>query len=86
IDDARPALNVSAAAGARGGKILPYHKQLDDAIAQAQHQPTHVLLVDRGLAKMAGVDGRDLDCATLRQPHLGASGPGAWLEANETSC
>lgn len=53
IDDARPALIVSADAGARGGKILPYKKLLDDAIAQAQHQPKHVLLVDRGLAKMA---------------------------------
>ncbi|EEH5968956.1 AMP-binding protein, partial [Salmonella enterica subsp. enterica serovar 4,[5],12:i:-] len=46
IDDARPALIVSADAGARGGKILPYKKLLDDAIAQAQHQPKHVLLVD----------------------------------------
>ncbi|WP_146642162.1 AMP-binding protein, partial [Salmonella enterica] len=65
---------------------LPYKKLLDDAIAQAQHQPKHVLLVDRGLAKMAWVDGRDLDFATLRQQHLGASVPVAWLESNETSC
>ncbi|ELC5657348.1 AMP-binding protein [Salmonella enterica] len=86
IDDARPALIVSADAGARGGKILPYKKLLDDAITQAQHQPKHVLLVDRGLAKMAWVDGRDLDFATLRQQHLGASVPVAWLESNETSC
>lgn len=86
IDDARPALIVSADAGARGGKILPYKKLLDDAIAQAQHQPKLVLLVDRGLAKMAWVDGRDLDFATLRQQHLGASVPVAWLESNETSC
>lgn len=61
-------------------------KLLDDAIAQAQHQPKHVLLVDRGLAKMAWVDGRDLDFATLRQQHLGASVPVEWLESNETSC
>ncbi|EBG7086324.1 propionate--CoA ligase [Salmonella enterica] len=73
-------------AEAQGGKILPYKKLLDDAIAQAQHQPKHVLLVDRGLAKMAWVDGRDLDFATLRQQHLGASVPVAWLESNETSC
>lgn len=86
IDDARPALIVSADAGARGGKILPYKKLLDDAIAQAQHQPKHVLLVDRGLAKMAWVDGRDLDFATLRQQHLGARVPVVWLESNETSC
>ncbi|MGU0160972.1 AMP-binding protein [Escherichia coli] len=52
IDDAKPVLIVSADAGARGGKIIPYKKLLDDAISQAQHQPRHVLLVDRGLAKM----------------------------------
>ncbi|MGZ0801759.1 propionate--CoA ligase [Kluyvera ascorbata] len=86
IDDARPVLIVSADAGARGGKIMPYKKLLDDAIDQAQHQPRHVLLVDRGLAKMARVAGRDLDFATLRQQHEGARVPVAWLESNETSC
>ena len=58
IDDARPVVIVSADAGARGGKILPYKKLLDDAIEQAQHRPRHVVLVDRGLAKMARVEGR----------------------------
>ncbi|MBJ9817276.1 propionate--CoA ligase [Citrobacter koseri] len=86
IDDAKPVLIVSADAGARGGKILPYKKLLDDAIAQAQHQPRHVLLVDRGLAKMARVPARDLDFASLRQQHLGARVPVAWLESNEISC
>lgn len=42
--------------------------------------------MDRGLAKMARVAGRDLDFATLRQQHLGARGPVTWLESNETSC
>lgn len=86
IDDAKPVLIVSADAGARGGKVLPYKKLLDDAIEQAQHQPKQVLLVDRGLAKMARVAGRDLDFATLRQQHLGATVPVTWLESNETSC
>lgn len=86
IDDARPVVIVSADAGARGGKILPYKKLLDDAIDQAQHQPRHVVLVDRGLAKMARVEGRDLDFAALRQQHLGARVPVVWLESNETSC
>lgn len=57
IDDARPVVIVSADAGARGGKIVAYKKLLDDAIEQAQHQPRHVVLVDRGLAKMARVEG-----------------------------
>ena len=63
IDDAKPVLIVSADAGVRGGKVLPYKKLLDDAIDQAQHQPKQVLLVDRGLAKMVRVAGRDLDFA-----------------------
>lgn len=86
IDDAKPVLIVSADAGARGGKIIPYKKLLDDAISQAQHQPRHVLLVDRGLAKMARVSGRDVDFASLRYQHIGARVPVAWLESNETSC
>lgn len=59
---------------------------LDDAISQAQHQPRHVLLVERGLAKMARVSGRDVDFASLRHQHIGARVPVAWLESNETSC
>ncbi|WP_096924127.1 AMP-binding protein [Escherichia coli] len=86
IDDAKPVLIVSADAGARGGKIIPYKKLLDDAISQAQHQPRHVLLVDRGLTKMARVSGRDVDFASLRHQHIGARVPVAWLESNETSC
>lgn len=86
IDDAKPVLIVSADAGARGGKIIPYKKLLDDAISQAQHQPRHVLLVDRGLAKMARVSGRDVDFASLRHQHIGARVPVVWLESNETSC
>ena len=67
-------------------KSIPYKKLLDDAISQAQHQPRHVLLVDRGLAKMARVSGRDVDFASLRHQHIGARVPVAWLESNETSC
>lgn len=83
IDDAKPVLIVSADAGARGGKIIPYKKLLDDAISQAQHQPRHVLLVDRGLAKMARVSGRDVDFASLRHQHIGARVPVAWLESTK---
>ncbi len=67
-------------------KSFRIKKLLDDAISQAQHQPRHVLLVDRGLAKMARVSGRDVDFASLRHQHIGARVPVAWLESNETSC
>ncbi|MGP3591911.1 propionate--CoA ligase [Vagococcus sp. WN89Y] len=85
IDDAQPVVIVSADAGARAGKIIPYKKLLDDAISQAQHTPRHVLMVDRGLAKMAKVAGRDVDYATLHQQHNGARVPVVWLESNETA-
>lgn len=42
--------------------------------------------MDRGLAKMARVSGRDVDFASLRHQHIGARVPMAWLESNETSC
>ncbi|MDB5838993.1 MAG: propionate--CoA ligase [Herminiimonas sp.] len=85
IDDARPKLVVSADAGSRNGKAIPYKPLLDDAIRLAKHQPRHVLLVDRGLAPMTLVQGRDLDYASLREQHLDAQVPVTWLESNEIS-
>ncbi|WP_443115783.1 propionate--CoA ligase [Herbaspirillum seropedicae] len=85
IDDAQPRLIVSADAGSRGGKVIPYKGLLDEAIAMAQHQPQHVLLVDRGLAPMARTAQRDVDYAPLRTQHLGQHVPVTWLESNETS-
>ena len=86
IDDARPVLIVSADAGSRAGKVIPYKKLLDEAISLSQHRPDHVLLVDRGLADMPRVPGRDVDYAPLREAHLDAQVPVVWLGAGETSC
>ncbi|AFJ47217.1 propionate--CoA ligase [Shimwellia blattae] len=86
IDDARPVLIVSADAGSRGGKVIPYKKLLDDAIALSHNPPPQVLLVDRGLADMPRVAGRDQDYATLREQHLEARVPVCWLESGEISC
>jgi len=85
IDDAQPRLIVSADAGSRGGKVIPYKGLLDDAIELAQHKPQRVLLVDRGLAPMARTPERDVDYAALRAQHLGQPVPVTWLESNETS-
>ncbi|MDR6393575.1 propionate--CoA ligase [Herbaspirillum seropedicae] len=85
IDDAQPRLIVSADAGSRGGKVIPYKGLLDEAIAMAQHQPQHVLLVDRGLASMARTAQRDVDYAPLRTQHLGQQVPVTWLESNASS-
>lgn len=85
IDDARPRLVVSADAGSRGGKVIPYKGLLDEAIRQAAHKPARVLLVDRGLAEMPRTLERDADYAPLREQHLDAQVPVTWLESNETS-
>jgi propionyl-CoA synthetase len=85
IDDATPKLIVSADAGSRGGKVVTYKDLLDDAIERAQHKPASVLLVDRGLAPMYMLEGRDVGYAALRGQHMDAQVPVTWLESNETS-
>ncbi|NUU00893.1 propionate--CoA ligase [Herbaspirillum robiniae] len=85
IDDAQPCLIVSADAGSRGGKVIPYKGLLDEAIRQAGHKPARVLLVDRGLADLPRTPERDADYAPLRRQYLDAQVPVTWLESNETS-
>jgi propionyl-CoA synthetase len=43
IDDATPRVIVSADAGARGGKVVPYKPLLDEAIRLSSHKPEAVL-------------------------------------------
>ncbi|HLO96618.1 MAG TPA: propionate--CoA ligase [Burkholderiaceae bacterium] len=85
IDDAAPKLVVSADAGSRSGKVVPYKHLLDEAIQLAQHKPQAVLMVDRGLAPFERVAGRDLDYAALREQHKDAQVPCTWLESNAVS-
>ncbi|MBP6225065.1 MAG: propionate--CoA ligase [Rhizobacter sp.] len=85
IDDAQPTVIVSADAGSRSGKVLPYKPLLDEAIRLAEHKPTKVLLVDRGLSPMDRVPGRDVDYAELRQQHLDAVVPCSWVESTHPS-
>ena len=81
IDDAEPTVVVSADAGSRAGKVLAYKPLLDDAIARAAHKPQKVLLVDRGLAPMPLVAGRDELYALLRERHLDARVPCTWVDS-----
>ena len=85
IDDAQPRVIVSADAGSRSGKVIAYKPLLDEAIRLATHQPEKVLLVDRGLAPMERVAGRDEDYAALRERHLDAQVPCAWLDSTHPS-
>jgi len=86
IDDAKPKLIVSADAGMRGGKAVPYKHLLDEACKLAEFPPARVLMVDRGLDKgFNRVEGRDVDYAELRAGHMDARVPCVWLESSESS-
>ena len=85
IDDCKPVAIVSADAGMRGGKVVPYKHLLDEAISLASHKPAKVLMVNRGLAEFAKVAGRDEDYASLCQTHANTQVPCAWLDSNQPS-
>jgi len=86
IDDATPKVLMTADAGMRGGKSIPYKPFVDEALQLARRPPAAVLIVDRGIdPTMARTAGRDFDYATLREKHLDASVPCAWLESSEPS-
>jgi propionyl-CoA synthetase len=86
IDDARPKIIVSADAGMRGGRVVPYKHLLDEAIRLSAHPPQKVVLVNRKLdPEMAVHAGRDVDYASAVERLSGAQVPVAWLESNEPS-
>ncbi len=85
IDDAEPKVVVSADAGSRAGKVLAYKPLLDEAIARAAHKPARVLLVDRGLAPMTMVAGRDELHAAWREQHLETVVPCTWVDSTHPS-
>ena len=85
IDDATPVVIVSADAGSRGGKVIPYKPLLDEALALSRHKPRAVLLVERGLAPLPLVAGRDHLWSALRAQHLSTEVPCVWLASEHPS-
>jgi propionyl-CoA synthetase len=86
IDDAKPRLMVTADAGMRGGKIIPYKNLVDEALRMSSHPPQKLVIVNRGLDKeMAITAGRDLDYASLRAQHMDDRIEPVWLESSEPS-
>ncbi|HEY7943137.1 MAG TPA: propionate--CoA ligase [Casimicrobiaceae bacterium] len=86
IDDAQPKVLITADAGMRAGKPVPYKPLVDEAMHLARHPPSRVIIVDRGIdATMSRTPGRDLDYAGLAAQHAGATVPCAWLESSEPS-
>lgn len=85
IEDAAPKVVVSADAGSRGGKVVAYKPLLDEGIRLSTHKPAAVLLVDRQLAPMERVAGRDHDWAELAVRHAHTQVPCTWLDATDIS-
>jgi propionyl-CoA synthetase len=86
IDDARPALMVTADGGSRMGKPVLYKALVDESLRLAKHPPKNVLLFRRGLdANMPVTPGRDVDWGELAAKHAGAQVPCAWIESNAPS-
>ena len=85
IEDATPKMIITAEAGMRGGKAVPYKPLLDEAITLSSYKPAKVLIVNRGLTEFVMVDGRDLDYTAERLAHLNAQVPVEWVDATHTS-
>ena len=85
IDNATPTVVISADAGSRSGKVVPYKPLLDEAISLAKHKPSAVLLVDRGLSPMNLVAGRDHIYGAMREKHLNTEVPCEWVDATHPS-
>jgi propionyl-CoA synthetase len=61
IDDARPALILSASCGIEAGRVIPYKPLLDGALALASHAPRRCLILQRPQATAPLVAGRDVE-------------------------
>ena len=86
IDDAKPALMVTADGGSRMGKAVLYKSLVDESLKLAKHPPRNVLLFNRGLdERLPVVPGRDVDWNALAEKHRGAEVACAWLESSEPS-
>src|SRR5688572_10687312 len=86
IDDAQPALMVTADGGSRMGKVVLYKSLDDESLKLARHPPKNVLIYTRGLdPQMAFVKGRDVDWKELAGKQGGARVECAWLESNQRS-
>jgi propionyl-CoA synthetase len=86
IDDARPKVMVTADAGMRGGKPVPYKHLVDESLRLSQFPPAKVLIKNRGLDKeMPRVAGRDVDYDEMRARHMDAQVPVTWVESSYPS-
>ncbi|SDV49638.1 propionate--CoA ligase [Chitinasiproducens palmae] len=85
IADAKPAAVLTADAGSRGGKIIPYKPLLDAALARVPECTPSVVVYDRQLADAPHTDRRDFDWMTLRSRCAGRPIDCVWLPSGAPS-
>jgi propionyl-CoA synthetase len=85
IDDAAPRVVITADAGSRAGKVVPYTPLLKEAVALANSKPESILIVDRGLSTIDLGALRAVDYKASRQKHLNSEVPCAHLDATDIS-
>ncbi len=61
IDDARPKLILTASAGIEFSKIIAYKPIIEAALAESEHQPAHVIVLQRPFCRAGMTAPRDLD-------------------------
>src|SRR3954466_4877197 len=86
IDDARPALMITADGGSRMGKVITYKSLVDESLKLAKHPPKKVLIFKRGLdPSLSMVDGRDVDWNVLSKNISDSTVPCEWVESSHPS-
>jgi propionyl-CoA synthetase len=86
VDDCSPKVMVTADAGLRGGRVIPYKGLVDEALTLSTTPPANVILVNRGLVSdIPWASGRDVDYNQVIGTHEDARVGVEWLESNEPS-
>jgi propionyl-CoA synthetase len=86
VDDATPALMVTADGGSRMGKVVTYKALVDESLKLAKHPPKKVLIFRRGLdPSLSMVDGRDVDWTVFSKTISDSTVPCEWVESSHPS-
>ena len=84
IDDCSPKVIITADAGMRGGRIIPYKPLVDRAIEISKAPPERVILYNRGLDKSLTLhSGRDVKYQDLIQKFEGEVVEPEWLRSED---
>lgn len=80
IDDAKPKLILAASAGKEISRIIDYMSIIDQALAEATHQPDGCIVFQRSIFTAPLKEGRDEDWSAL----LAKAKPTSWVEVAAT--